>query len=627
LAFTNRWQKQDNTASTHIKTEHDSMQTAQSPSSTNTEIAKKNPAAKPPATRVTIGVALVALFWTVHIAVGYAGLPISTTFMSRAGACAVLTLLFPLWWLTNRSVRMRDRLLALTVMLVGCGLAIAVSQQTLGVIGVLFSGLPFVFTAWAIWLLIARRFSTGVQRTGLAIAVSLVWCSMALIRMDGLTGDLQANIQWRWAPRPEDAYLASRSPDVGSESGLERPVELAAGDWPALRGPTSDGRLRGVKISTDWKANPPQLVWRQKIGPAWSSPIIVSGRLFTQEQVGEMESVVCLDAATGKRLWTHGDKDRLRDAQGGDGPRGTPAFADGRLYTQGAKGILNCLDAATGRVKWTRDVVKDSGAPLPMWGFSSSPLVVDGVVITFAGGSADKGLLAYHADSGEPAWTAATGPISYCSPELVSLGGEQDSGQRQVLFLSDQGLVALEPRSGKVCWKFDAPKDGMWRAVQPAAIDPSGVLLGSEDLGLVRLQLARDADAWTVEKRWASKAMKPGYNDFAIHDGFAYGFDGSIFCCVDLDAGKRRWKQGRYGHGQVLLLADQGMLLVTSETGEVVLLEATPEAHRELARFQAIEGKTWNHPVIAHGCLFVRNDEEIACYRLAVADAATNPKR
>ncbi|HEY5315011.1 MAG TPA: PQQ-binding-like beta-propeller repeat protein [Pirellulales bacterium] len=603
------------------------MQTIQSPSAAEPVAATNRPAPKPPATRVVPGLVLVAIFWAVHTAAALAGWPISSTFFARAGACALLTLLFPLWWLTNRSVRMRDRLLALAVMIVGCGLAIAVSRQTLGTIGVLFMGLPFVFTGWVLWLLVSRKWSPGVQRVGLAITVSLVWCSMGLVRMDGITGDLQANIQWRWAPRPEDAYLASRSPDAGLQSATERPIELAAGDWPALRGPASDGRMRGVKIATDWKASPPQLVWRQRIGPAWSSPIIVSGRLFTQEQVGDMESVVCLDAATGKRLWTHGDKARLRDAQGGDGPRGTPAFDNGRLYTQGATGILNCLDAATGRVKWTRDLVKDSGAPLPMWGFSSSPLVVDGVVITFAGASADKGLLAYHADSGKPAWTAATGPISYCSPELVSLGGVQDSGQRQVLFLSDQGLVALEPRSGKVCWKFDAPKNGIWRAVQPAAIDPASVLVGSEDLGLVRLRLAHDANAWTVERRWASKAMKPGYNDFAIHEGFAYGFDSSIFCCVDLDSGKRRWKQGRYGHGQVLLLADQGLLLVTSETGEVVLLEATPEAHHELARFQAIEGKTWNHPVVAHGCLFVRNDEEIACYRLAVADASSGRKR
>jgi hypothetical protein len=603
------------------------MQTTDERSTTEPDTATNRPAATHSTARVWPGLLLVAIFWAVYTALGRAGLPVSTTFISRAGACALLTLLFALWWVTNRSVRMQERLLALTVLLVGGGLTVAVSRQTLGVIGVLYSGLPVVFTAWAIWLIVARRFSPGIQRVGLAVTVSLAWTYLALIRMDGLTGDLQANIQWRWASRPEDSYLAARSSDAVSESAIEQPVEMTAGDWPTLRGPASDGRLRGVKIATDWNASPPTLVWRQQIGPAWSSPIIVGGRLFTQEQVGEQESVVCLDAATGRRLWTHGDKARLRDSQGGDGPRGTPAFADGCLYTQGATGLLNCLDAATGRAKWTRDLVKDSGAPLPMWGFSSSPLVVDGIVITFAGSSGDKGLLAYHAENGKPAWTAATGPVSYTSPELVSLGGPNEHGQRQVLFLSDQGLIALEPRSGKECWKFDAPKQGIWRAVQPAGIDPSGVLVGSEDLGLVRLELGRDKDAWTVQQRWASKAMKPGYNDFAIHKGCAYGFDGSIFCCVDLETGKRRWKQGRYGHGQVLLLADQDLLLVSSETGEVVLLAATPESHHELARFQAIEGKTWNHPVIAHGCLFVRNDEEIACYRLAVAEAAPNPKR
>jgi hypothetical protein len=181
---------------------------------------------------------------------------------------------------------------------------------------------------------------------------------------------------------------------------------------------------------------------------------------------------------------------------------------------------------------------------------------------------------------------------------------------------SDTGLVGVEPRSGKVCWNFTAEAPGMWRAVQPMTAGDAGIVIGSEDLGMVLLDVTHRDDTWSVAKRWDSKAMRPGYNDFVIQDDIAYGFDGSVFCCTDLATGKRRWKGGRYGHGQVLLVADERLLLVTSETGEVVVLRAAPEAHNEVARFQAIEGKTWNHPVIARGCLFVRNDQEIACYRL-----------
>lgn len=566
-------------------------------------------------TRVLGAIVLLAVFWGVHTAVGWADLPIKPTFLSRAGACALLTLVFPLWWLTNRSVRMRDRWLALGIFIAGCAITIPLCKITLGgAFGVLFSGLPFVFTAWTAWLVAARQFSPRTQRLGLAIVISLVWMSMTLVRMDGLTGDLKATVRWRWSPRPEDAYLATRSAPseiapVGLRSG---PVMLEPGDWPSLRGPGGNGQLRGTKIAADWTASPPKMIWRERIGPAWSSPIVVGGRLFTQEQVGEMEAVVCLDPETGKRIWSHEDKARLRDAQGGDGPRGTPMFSAGRLYTQGGTGILNCLDATDGHVIWSRDIVQDSGASVPMWGFSASPLVTAGVVITFAGGKEGKGLLAYDAATGKPVWTASTGSTSYCSPELVSLDGKP-----QVLFLSDAGLVAVDPASGKLAWQYEAASPHTWRAVQPAAADPLSVLVGSEDLGLVRLDISRSDGEWKVAQRWASKATRPGYNDFAIYKGNVYGFDGSIFCCVNLDSGKRRWKQGRYGHGQALLLADQGLLLVTSETGEAVLLEATPERHRELGRFQAISGKTWNHPVIAHGRLYVRNDEEIACYALA----------
>ena len=285
---------------------------------------------------------------------------------------------------------------------------------------------------------------------------------------------------------------------------------------------------------------------------------------------------------------------------------------------------MNCLDAATGELRWSADIMKESSAPLPHWGFCSTPLVSEGLVITFAGGPSGKGLLAYRADDGELAWTAAIGPadatsppIGYTSPQPVEI-----DGKRLALYLSNVGLTAIEPRTGEVAWEHEALVPGVWRAVQPALVGDRGVLIASEDLGLVCLDATRDGDAVKANKRWASRAMKPGYNDFVIRDGHAYGFDVNIFCCVDLETGKRRWKGGRYGHGQTLLLADQGLLLVTCESGEVVLLEATPEAHRELGRFQAIEGKTWNHPAIAQGCLFVRNDEQIACYRLQAATGA-----
>ena len=227
--------------------------------------------------------------------------------------------------------------------------------------------------------------------------------------------------------------------------------------------------------------------------------------------------------------------------------------------------------------------------------------------MVYAGGKGEKGLLAYRDKTGEPAWSVPAGPVSYSSPQVVTV-----QGKRQVAFLSDTGLVGVDPPTGKVLWEHKAAAPRIWRVALPRQIDDAGIVFGSEDLGLVRIDLAKA----TPEAKWDSRALRPAYNDFVSQDGSIYGFDEGMFCCLDAATGKRRWKGGRYGHGQVLLVADQHLLLVISETGEAVLIAARPDRHEELGRFQAINGKTWNHPAIAHGNLYVRNAEEIACYQL-----------
>jgi hypothetical protein len=237
--------------------------------------------------------------------------------------------------------------------------------------------------------------------------------------------------------------------------------------------------------------------------------------------------------------------------------------------------------------------------------------VAQDIVSVFAGGPGDRGLVAYDAASGAPAWSVATGPHSYSSPQLVQSGGEE-----LVLFLSDAGLLALDPRSGTTRWKFGEASNAPWRVVQPRQVDDHSFLIGSEDLGLVRFELAAGESPPKAVQRWATRGMRPAYNDFVVCDGCVFGFDEAILCCVDLETGKRLWKGGRYGHGQLLLVADPKLLVVVSESGEAILIAAHRKRHEELGRFQAVHGKTWNHPVIVHGRLFVRNDEEIACYNV-----------
>jgi outer membrane protein assembly factor BamB len=310
-------------------------------------------------------------------------------------------------------------------------------------------------------------------------------------------------------------------------------------------------------------------------------------------------------------VWRHRDSVRFYESNGGPGPRGTPTLHDGRVYSLGATGIVNALDAASGAVVWSRNAKTDTGAPLPGWGFAASPLVVNDAVIVAASGR----LAAYDIATGKPRWTRTTGGGGYSSPHLATI-----DGVTQVLLLSGGGATSVAPTDGAVLWQHSfQPGTSI---VQPA-LTADGVLINTADAmggqGMRRLAVANGPGGWTVEERWTTRGLKPYYNDFVVHNGHAYGFDGTILSCINLEDGERKWKGGRYGAGQMVLLPDQDLLLVLSEEGELALVSATPDKHTEVARFKAIEGKTWNHPVVVGDVLLVRNGEEMAAFRLPLA--------
>ena len=314
---------------------------------------------------------------------------------------------------------------------------------------------------------------------------------------------------------------------------------------------------------------------------------------------------------TGEPVWRHRDAARFWESNGGAGPRATPTLSNGRVYTFGATGILNALDAGNGAVVWSRNAASDTGTKVPDWGFASSPLVVDDVVIVAAAGT----LAAYDVATGNPRWFGPAGGGSYSSPHLVTI-----DGVAQVLLLSGAGATSVAPADGTLLWEHAWP--GV-RIVQPALTADGDVLISTPapagGIGMRRIAVAHGPGGWTVEERWTSTGLKPYFNDFVVHKGHAFGFDGSILACIDLKDGKRKWKGGRYGNGQLVLLPDQDLLLVLSEEGELALVAATPDQFTELARFPAIEGKTWNHPVLVGDVLLVRNGQEMAAFRLSLA--------
>ncbi|HSF25238.1 MAG TPA: PQQ-binding-like beta-propeller repeat protein, partial [Blastocatellia bacterium] len=387
-------------------------------------------------------------------------------------------------------------------------------------------------------------------------------------------------------------------------------VEPRAG-WPGFRGRDRDDVIRGVRIETDWSGSPPVELWRRAIGPGWSSFAVRGNLLYTQEQRGDDEIVSCYNLTTGEPVWRHRDPARFWESNAGAGPRATPALSNGRVYTFGATGILNALDAGTGAVVWSRNAASDTGAKIPGWGFASSPLVVNDVVIVAASGR----LAAYDAASGKSRWFGPVRGGSYSSPHLMTI-----SGVAQVLLLNGEGAISVAPADGTLLWEHG------WSGVpivQPARTADGDVLINTADmsggLGTRRIAVAHGPGGWTVEERWTSRGLKPYFNDFVVHKGHAFGFDGSILACIDLEDGHRKWKGGRYGNGQLVLLQEQDLILVLSEDGELVLVRATPDQFTELARVPALDGKTWNHPVLVGNVLLVRNGEEMAAFRLSLA--------
>lgn len=524
-----------------------------------------------------------------------------------------------LWWLTFSLATMKERIVGfIGALLIAVGCVLSLDETMIGP-GIMMVVAPLGTAAFGIGAVLLSRW-LSFKRTIVVLLIAACGFGYAtLLRSEGMWGHFALDLHWRWEPTAEEAMLAERPNAPVGDAVIASPSEvdewLADPQWPQFRGPDRVSQQQGPAIETDWSANIPELLWKIPVGPGWSSFAVAGNLLFTQEQRGEKETVVCYTADAGKEVWAQEIESRFYDPLGGPGPRATPTLSGGSVFVQGASGVLQRLDAKLGESIWKVDLREVADREPPMWGFASSPLVVDSVVIVHAGGKGDKGTLAFDVTSGELKWSAAAGDHSYSSPQLLSLWDND-----YVVMFTNAGMDILEPASGVSRCDYQWKLDG-YSAVQPQVISGDSILLATQ--GETRcLGMAQTQDGFAVEDRWTSRNLKPDFNDFVVHDGHAYGFDAKIFTCIDLKSGERKWKNGRYGKGQVLMLSKSNMLLVISEHGEVVLLAANPSKHQELSKFQAIEGKTWNHPVVVGDRLYLRNSQEAACYRLPLSNDA-----
>ena len=536
-----------------------------------------------------------------------------TVLNSKLLGPAIGTLLLAVWWIFASKAPWFSKLVIPFVLTGIAWLAWQTTHPTMLFAFFMFT-IPSATTAWVIALYLFRHRTFARRSVASLIAVVLTFTAWAQFRMVGVDGDLNSEFAFRWIKTDEQLFLSERGA-AGEQSSLSqsKEIKLTEKDCPEFRGRLRDGVLRGVSICRNWSDEGLPEIWRQRIGPGWSSFAVADDWIFTQEQRGEFEVVSAYSSETGEERWLYQDKARFTESISGVGPRATPTFHDGRLYTTEAKGIVNCLEASTGKLIWRRSIMDDTGASLPMWGFSSSPLVTDGRVIVFAGGGKDKALIAYDSDDGEILWQSGSGYLSYSSAQLASL-----HGVTQILIMTEKGIAAFAPETGTELWQHEwSLGGGSARIIQPKVVG-NDVLVGTGyGLGTRRINVHFDDEDWSSKEVWTSLALKPYFNDFVVFDGHIFGFDKNIFTCVDFKTGKRLWKRGRYGHGQVLLVEDDGVLLVLSEKGDLVLLNANTEKLEELHRFKAVEGKTWNHPVIANGKLYVRNGVEAACFDIS----------
>jgi outer membrane protein assembly factor BamB len=558
--------------------------------------------------RLWPGVVTVVLQWAARF-----GLPLVEPEAIFVGVLGGLLggLAIVVWWVFFSRAPWSERLGAVILMIVALAATPRFLHESIatGAQGMLFAvlAIPVLSLAFVAWAVASRRLSTGPRRATMTVTILLACGGWLLVRTGGLTGDLDSDFQWRWADTPEERLLAQ----AGDKLGALSPTPAASGasaDWPGFRGPDRDGIVPGARIATDWATDPPVELWRRPVGPGWSSFAVRGALLYTQEQRGDDEAVACYRVTSGEPVWRHRDAARFWESNAGAGPRATPTQSGGRVYTLGATGILNALEAGDGTAVWSRNAAADTGTKVPVWGFAGSPLVVDDVVIVATAGV----LAAYDLATGDPRWFGPTGGSGYSSPHLATI-----DGIAQVLLQNGQGVISVTPADGTLLWEHRLEGDGI---VQPALTSDGDVLIGAgSGVGLRRIAVTPGPGGWVVEERWTSAGLKPYFNDFVVHEGHAFGFDGPRLACIDLADGTRRWKGGGYGNGQLILLPDQDLLLVLSERGELALVAAGPDRFTELARRAAIEGKTWNHPVLAGDVLLVRNAQEMAAFRMSRA--------
>ncbi|MBL8826177.1 MAG: PQQ-like beta-propeller repeat protein [Planctomycetaceae bacterium] len=400
-------------------------------------------------------------------------------------------------------------------------------------------------------------------------------------------------------------------------ASLARAQAPTDGDWPAYLGPDRNGVSRETNLSTDWRAQPPKLVYRVPLGAGFSSLCVVGDRVFTQTARGDRELVVAHEAATGREVWSRPICAVFTDTQGqGPGPRATPTYADGQLFCLFPGGDLACVNAADGQLLWGVNILtlvraEDRAQETFFWGLSQSPLVVGDRVIVCPGGSRNNSVIGLDRKTGQLAWAGGSDPPGYGSPIEI-----KHSGETQVIAVGGQSLMAFEPASGKPLWRAPVGNKYNCNCATPVFVDERIFYSAAYGTGATLIELTHKDDKWTPKPRWTNLQLQNQMSTSIVLDGHIYGCNGDLGAtnlrCLDLLKGTVKWIER--APGKCTLIAAAGHLIALSEDGTLRLIEANPNKYVEKGKLdRALAATAWTPPALSRGKLYLRDRAELFC--------------
>jgi outer membrane protein assembly factor BamB len=384
-----------------------------------------------------------------------------------------------------------------------------------------------------------------------------------------------------------------------------------AQDWPQWRGANRDGKVAGFTAPQAWPKELSQK-WKTSVGPGDSTPALVGDKLYVTARQGDDETILCLDAATGKEVWR--DKYAAQAVTGAaakhPGPRGSPAVADGKVVALGAGGVVSCLDAATGKVAWRNTEFTKA---VPMFFTGMSPIIFDGVAVLHLGGKGDGAMVAFDLASGSIKWKWAGDGPAYDSPVLVTA-----DGTKQIVTVTEKGLVGVSAADGKLLWQTPAvPGMRMFNSASPI-LDGNIVIFTGQGKGTRAVKIEKQGNAFAAKDVWANEETGAGYNTPVLKDGLLFGLSekGNLFC-IDAKTGKTCWTDATPRGKSFGSVVDAGsVLFALPSTGELVVYKPSDKEFSEVTHYKVADTATYAYPVIAGKRIFVRDQDSIILWSM-----------